>query len=211
MKTILVSLIVIANSFMSFETFAQDGLAIGAKPEKLDLLLENATGKKTTIAQLAKNEGLVVVFSCNTCPFVVGSSEFEGWEKQYNDLFDYANEKGFGFVLVNSNEAKRGGDDSMSNMKKRAKAKSYKMSYLLDENSIIANEFGAKTTPHVYLLDDNLVLQYKGSIDNSWDSKIDNPTPYLKNAIDQQLKGSIDEKETRPVGCSIKRVNSKTK
>lgn len=211
MKTILVSLIVIVNSFISFETFAQDGLAIGAKPEKLDLQLENATGKKTTIAQLAKNEGLVVVFSCNTCPFVVGSSEFEGWEKQYNDLFDYANEKGFGFVLVNSNEAKRGGDDSMSNMKKRAKAKSYKMSYLLDENSIIANEFGAKTTPHVYLLDDNLVLQYKGSIDNSWDSKIDNPTPYLKNAIDQQLKGSIDEKETRPVGCSIKRVNSKTK
>lgn len=211
MKTILAPLFFIVFSFVASEVLAQDGLAIGAKPNGIETVLENATGQKSSLSGQMKKEGLIIVFSCNSCPFVVGSPEFEGWEKQYNDLYTYANEKGFGFVLVNSNEGKRDGDDSFSNMKKRAKAKKYKMAYLMDTNSELANEFGAKTTPHVYLLDNNFILQYKGSIDNSWDSKVEIPTAYLKNAIDQQLSGTIDEKETRPVGCSIKRVNSKTK
>ncbi len=83
----------------------------------------NIDKKATTLENQIKKKGLIVVFSCNTCPFVVGNDDFSGWEKQYNNLFDLASTSEIGFVLVNSNEAKREGDDSFKEMQKHAKKK----------------------------------------------------------------------------------------
>ena len=74
----------------------------------------NSEGLSLTLA--AKKNGLVVVFSCNTCPFVVGSESFPGWENQYNALFEQAVQQQIGFILVNSNEGKRDGADSFTEM-----------------------------------------------------------------------------------------------
>ena len=117
--------------------------------------MKNANGDPSNIRLESKENGVIVVFSCNTCPFVVGSSYFPGWENQYNALHSMAQNNDIGFVLINSNEAKRDGVDSFEEMKKHAKKNNYLMSYLLDENSKLANFLKAKTTPHVFFFDAN--------------------------------------------------------
>jgi hypothetical protein len=170
-------------------------------------LTDVVTQGKMAIKDYKKEKGLVVVFSCNTCPFVVGTPDFPGWERQYNDLFDKASKMNIGFVLVNSNEGKRAKDDSSEEMKKHVDEKGYKMPYLLDVNSAFANSLEAKTTPHVYLFNEDLKLVYSGSIDNIWDNKRTEDIPYLVNAMNALSQGKkIKPAATPPKGCSIKRT-----
>jgi len=174
-------------------------------------LMKNANGEPSNIKNENKNNGVIVVFSCNTCPFVVGSSHFPGWENQYNNLFSIANDNEIGFVLINSNEAKRKGDDSYDKMIDRVKGQKYSMSYLLDEKSTLANSLRAKTTPHVFFFDGSFRLIYSGSIDNLWDGKRKKDVPFLKNAITSHLKNKkIKPKDTPPKGCSIKRAKKQS-
>ncbi len=194
-------------------TFAQDEtgikLEIGQKAPLTEYKLPDVNGEFHTLKSLKGTNGIIVVFSCNTCPFVVGSNRFEGWEKQYNGLAKYAEEKGMTLVLINSNEAKRDDEDSPEAMKIRAERKGYTMPYLLDANSKVADAFGAKTTPHVYMFDATLKLVYTGCIDNTWDSKAKVVVPYLEQAIREFFKGdAISFPVTPPKGCSIKRVDN---
>jgi len=184
------------------------GLAIGDKAPLTDTEMKATDDQSYTLAKLVGKKGLIVVFSCNTCPFVVGSENFAGWEGQYNSLHEQATAAGVGFVLVNSNEAKRTGDDSMEAMKIHATEQAYTMNYLADENSALANAFGAKTTPHVYFFNENMELIYQGAIDNTVDGKRKKDENYLQLAIRSHLSGQkITENTTPPRGCSIKRVS----
>lgn len=169
--------------------------------------MKNANGTPSNLRLENKKNGLIIVFSCNSCPFVVGTPDFPGWERKYNDLCAFSVSNEIGFVLVNSNEAKRKGDDSFEKMIFRAKKQNYSMSYLLDENSSLANFLKAKTTPHVFFFDHSFRLVYSGSIDNIWNGKRKKDVPYLKNAIASHLKNKkIKPNETSPKGCSIKRI-----
>ncbi|MES2798711.1 MAG: redoxin family protein [Bacteroidota bacterium] len=181
-------------------------LKVGKSAPMADLEMKNTDGTSATLKSSLGENGLLVIFSCNTCPFVVGSDKFAGWEVQYNDLNKMALEGKINTVLVNSNEAKREKDDSMDAMKLRAKDKAYEMAYLLDHDSKLANAFGAKTTPHVYLFNKDLKLVYMGAIDNSWDAQRKNDVNYLKNALTELAGNSkISVKSSDPRGCSIKR------
>ena len=177
------------------------------------LFLDVKTNSKSTLKAHKLEKGLVIIFSCNTCPFVVGTPDFPGWERQYNRLYDQAVKRNIGFVLVNSNERNRQlgiseGVDSQSEMLKRAEEQGYQMPYLFDEKSILANAFGAKTTPHVFLFNEELILVYSGSIDNIWDNKRKEDIPFLINAINALSQGKkIKPSATPPKGCSIKRFN----
>lgn len=182
-------------------------LEIGQKAPLTEYTLQNLEGELVTLKGLNQANGIIVVFSCNTCPFVVGSDKFEGWEKDYNDLAAYAAENKMAFVLVNSNQAKREDEDSFEAMRQHAEKNGYTMPYLLDANSTLANAFGAKTTPHVYMFNAEMKLVYKGSIDNSWDSKREADIPYLMQAMRQLVNGmEITMPESAPKGCSIKRI-----
>lgn len=182
-------------------------LKFGKKVPLTGELLENIDGNSHSLESLKKEHGLIVIFSCNTCPFVVGNEDFEGWEKQYNDLYDAAQKNGLGLVLINSNEAKRDGDDSLEKMKSHAAKANYKMHYLVDKNSELANAFGAKTTPHVFVINNESKLVYKGSIDNIWDSKRINLEPYLYETMAHLSEGKeLKNNDTPPRGCSIKRL-----
>lgn len=173
----------------------------------VDLKMKGTDSKDYSIKSASLKNGIIVMFSCNTCPFVVGNENFPGWQKDYNQLYDLAKEAEIGLILVNSNEAKRNGDDSFKAMKKHAKSNKYKMPYLVDSNSELANAFEAKTTPHVFILDSEFKLKYRGSIDNTWDSKRDKTINYLKNAIEElKNKQAITINLTEPRGCSIKRT-----
>lgn len=185
----------------------EEGLNIGKAAPLTTLEMSNVDNTIQTLEKLKMKKGLLVVFSCNTCPFVVGSSDFAGWEKQYNEIHALSQKAEIGMVLINSNEGKRADEDSFEAMQKHAKEMGYTMSYLLDKNSELANAFGANRTPHVYLLDKDLKLVYKGSIDNSWDPKRTEESNSLKNAIANVSNDEIVKVNTTvAVGCSIKRV-----
>lgn len=171
-----------------------------------DVKMKNVQGGELSLNDAKKEKGLIVVFSCNTCPFVVGTPDFPGWERQYNELNELATKNNIGFVLVNSNEAKREGADSFDAMVEHAKEKQYTMPYLVDLNSQLANALKAVTTPHIYMFNANMELVYVGSIDNIWDSKRKSDEAYLKNAIQALAEGKkIKPANTAAKGCSIKR------
>lgn len=207
MKTRITILCALASLALISFTFLRDDFSIGDEAPLSDKQLENIDGTKLSLKSVAKENGVLVVFTCNTCPFVVGSDNFPGWERTYNDLHKSASEAGVGMILVNSNEAKRDGDDSMAEMQAHAKDKAYTMPYVVDAGSALANSFGAKTTPHVYLLDSKMRLTYCGSIDNTWDSKRTADINYLANALEAVKKNQkIEISTSEPRGCSIKRV-----
>jgi peroxiredoxin len=187
-------------------TFGQ--IKLKEKAPLSDVKMQNTQGESLSLNDSKKEKGLIVVFSCNTCPFVVGTPDFPGWERQYNDLYALATKNNIGFVVVNSNEGKRANVDSFEEMVKHAQEKGYQMPYLMDEKSQLANAFGAKTTPHVFFFNGEMSLIYMGSIDNIWDNKRTSDVPYLPNAIQALSEGKkMKPNSTPPKGCSIKRLN----
>ena len=112
-------------SLFSAGTFAvnfndtAEGLEIGSEAPLVNKKMTATDGNAYALADLKKDRGLLVIFSCNSCPFVVGRGDSEGWEGRYNGLAKHAQVANVGMVLVNSNAAKRTGDDSLSEMVKR--------------------------------------------------------------------------------------------
>lgn len=181
---------------------AHETLAIGSKAPLTDFKMNSTSGENTSLNDIKKSKGTLVVFSCNTCPFVIA------WEDRYPELAELSEKNNIGMVLINSNEAKREGDDSIEKMKSHAKEKGYEsISYLVDPSSKLANAFGAKTTPHIFLFDNNWELVYEGAIDDNYKSKEEVTAKYLENALNNLSAGkTIDPNDTKAIGCSIKRV-----
>lgn len=182
-------------------------LQLGSALPASDTKMKDVSGKDLSLKELVGKNGLLVVFSCNTCPFVVGSEGSEGWEGRYPELAAYSARFGVGVAFVNSNEAKRDAGDSFADMQKRYADKKYNGHYLLDAGSVVADAFGARTTPHVFLYNKDMKLAYKGAIDDNVGSAAAVKERWLQNAIDHMVAGkAIDPATTRNVGCSIKRV-----
>lgn len=199
--TVLLLAACAALSFSSGDSEKYKTLSLGEQVPKQELKMKDPSGKEFALTDLKKGKGLLVIFSCNTCPFVIA------WEDRYPLLGELCSKTEVGMVLINSNEARRSGDDSMEEMKKHAREKKYNTPYLLDSNSELANAFGARTTPHVFLFDKDLKLVYKGAIDDKSGEAAQVKEHYLKNAIENLTSGSsINPAETKAVGCSIKRV-----
>ncbi|MFB6317474.1 thioredoxin family protein [Saccharicrinis sp. FJH54] len=176
-------------------------LEIGDKAPYTTYKMENTNGKMYSFDDVKKENGTLVIFSCNTCPFVLA------WENRYPKVAELAKENKVGMILVNSNHMKRDGDDSMEAMKKHAAEHQYKWPYVVDENSKLANAYGAMTTPHVFLFDKNDKLVYIGAIDDNYKDASAVKDFYLKDALVSLAAGKdIAENVTRATGCSIKRM-----
>jgi len=178
----------------------------GPELELADATREDDAGK--TLASVATERGLLVVFTSNTCPFVVGNGpKSEGWEGRYRDLSAFARKLNVGIVFVNSNEAKRNAGESIEEMRVRAKTYKYQAPYLLDEGHKLADAFGARTTPHVFLFDATQSLVYLGAIDDNVDSAKKVKKAWLKDALTAMVaKQPIKVPQTKNLGCSIKRI-----
>jgi thioredoxin-related protein len=205
MKTIFFTFL----CFVSFGLYSQiNSLKIGDLAPLQDRKMAINQKEAMSLKDAMGENGLIVIFSSNSCPFVVGFEDksFAGWENQYNTIFEKATAAKTNVILVNSNEAKRSNGESISDMVERKNLKGFKMPYLLDENSELANAFGGKTTPHVFFFDKNYKLIYIGSIDNSFEEKRKKEINYLINAIEAHSTGKkIKPNSTSPKGCSIKR------
>ena len=175
-------------------------LTIGDKATHTDVKMTGISGENVSLADLKMENGIVVIFSCNTCPFVLA------WEDRYNDIYTWAKANKVGMAMLNSNFQKRSGDDSLEAMKKHAREKGYNFPYLIDKESLLANAYGGQTTPHVFLFDKDFNLVYKGAIDDNFKNASEVKETYLKDAISSLAKGEkIAVSETKPMGCSIKR------
>ncbi|MCG6186419.1 redoxin domain-containing protein [Maribellus maritimus] len=173
---------------------------LGDKAALTHVKMLDVSGEKISLGEAQKDNGLVVIFSCNTCPFV------KQWEDRYPEIKKWADKNDVGMMVLNSNYQNRDGVDSYEAMQKHAETKGYNFHYVVDEESQIANAFGGQTTPHVFLFDSNMELAYKGAIDDSYKSADEVNQAYLKDAIISLANNEkIAVTETKPTGCSIKR------
>jgi peroxiredoxin len=171
-------------------------LQLGARAPDFDL--PGVDGKRHSLSSFAAKSILVVIFSCNHCPYV---KDYE--TRMVSIQKDYAS-KGVQFVAINSNDDKAYPEDSFPEMVKRAKERGFNFPYLRDESQKVVEAYGAVCTPHVFAFDSNRVLKYRGRIDDSRDaSKVTNHD--LRNALEDMVAGrSVRTPDTRPFGCSIK-------
>ena len=140
------------------------------------------------------------MFSCNTCPWVVKN------QQRTKDISAYAQQKGIGVILVNSNEGQRNGDDAYSAMQAYAKNQGYIWYFVVVEDNKLADAFGASRTPECFLFNAEGKLVYHGAIDDNPGNENEVNRHHLKTAVDEMLQGKdIEVKTSRSVGCAIKR------
>ena len=176
-------------------------IAIGTEIPLVEYKMEDVSGEIVSLNSVKKKNGLLVIFSCNTCPFVLG------WQDRYIPLGDWTLENNIGFVLVNSNEAQRNDVDGLEKMRVHAATNKYNTFYTVDKNSELADAFGATRTPEVFLFDGNGKLVYKGAIDDNSEDANAVLKPYLGVALQSLLNGvEINSNATKSIGCTIKRL-----
>ena len=194
----MINKIIFLVSLLFFNVQAKE-LSIGSEILGVDYILKNIDGNDTTLDKLKKSNGILVVFSCNTCPWVIR------WQDRYNILSAFSRKNDIGFVAVNSNARLHESVDSMDEMIYHATANEYGFPYVLDEDAKLAKAFGAMKTPHVYLFNSDNKLVYTGAIDDNAKSAKKVKNNYLMDAI--RALGSnkkIKISETKALGCSIK-------
>jgi len=194
----ILSLSVMAS--FAFKT-SIDPLPIGASIPSPDKKMKDITGKEVSFRDAMNKKGLLVMFSCNTCPIV------RAYQSRTIEVCKYAKDKQIGLVLLNSNEAYRSNGDSYNDMKDYASEQGYNWPYVLDVNSAMANAFGASRTPECFLFNVDGKLVYHGAIDDNQNGPDEVTRKHLIVAMDEMLAGKdISVKNTRSVGCNIKRL-----
>ena len=164
-----------------------------------DFKLKSVDGKMYSMADYKDAKGFIVVFTCNHCPFAVK------YEDRVIELAKKYKSKGYVLLAINPNDPAAAPDDSYELMKVRAKEKGFTFPYLFDEGQKIYPQYGATKTPHVFLLDKNLIVKYIGAIDDNVEDASAVKVKFLENAIASLEKGQEPEVPlTKAIGCSIK-------
>jgi peroxiredoxin len=175
-------------------------LRIGDKAP--DFNLPGVEGKVYSFVVFQDKPVLVVMFTCNHCPYV----------RAYEDRLiaiqrDYA-DRGVSLVAINANDARNYPADSFPNMVKRAEAKGYNFPYLRDEDQAVAAAYGATYTPEIFVLDRERRLRYAGRIDDNWQQPQKATSHDLRNALEALLnKQPVPKAETHAIGCTVKWAN----
>lgn len=180
---------------------AQQSIPLGAEIPLADHHMKSVTEKVLSIKEVMGENGVIVMFSCNTCPYVIKN------QKRTIEISKYAASNGFGVIIINSNEAYRDKDDSFEAMKKYAEEQGYQWPYVVDEASKVADAFGASRTPEIFVFNNKGILVYKGAIDDNPSDASNVKRTHLKEAIDEIVAGKeVSVKESKSVGCTIKRT-----
>ena len=151
-----------------------------------------------TVALFENYELLLIVFSCNHCPYV---KAYEGRIKDLQSRY----RDGMQVVAINSNDSGKYHEDSFENMKNRARDEKFNFVYLIDETQETAKAFGASHTPEFYLFNKERKLVYRGKFDDNWKEPEKVTNNYLIEAIDEVLaRKEVSVPETFSIGCTIK-------
>jgi peroxiredoxin len=165
-------------------------LEIGAKAPEFKAL-PGVDGKEYSLGEMKDAKVVVVCFTCNNCPVAVAYEDrFVEFSKKYGN-------KGVKFVAINANRR----TEDLAAMKTRAEEKGFNFPYTFDKSGKLATEYGARVTPHIFVLDQNRSVAYVGAFDD--DQK--NPSKqYVADAVDALLAGKkVETTKTKAVGCGI--------
>lgn len=172
-------------------------LEIGEKAP--DFKLKATDGNVYELSDFSDVETLVVFFTCNHCPYVIGSDEVtRETVLRYQD-------KGVRFVAINSNSPNTYPEDDFEHMVKRMDQYKFPWLYLYDETQEIASKYGALKTPHFYVFDRERKLKYTGrGVDSPRDTSrmTVNDLDRALSEVTQNKKVSVAK--TNPIGCNIK-------
>jgi peroxiredoxin len=190
-------LILFFSSLFLGETTESNGYQPGDKAT--DFKLKSVDGKMYSMADYKDAKGFIVVFTCNTCPFAIK------YEDRINAIAKKYKSKGYVLLAINPNDPEAQPADTYELMQEKAKEKGFVFPYLVDEGQKIYPQYGATKTPHVFLLDKNLIVKYIGAIDDNSDDASAVKEKYLENAI-RALDNGTDPNPalTKAIGCSIK-------
>ena len=179
------------------------------KAEKLQLgdvapafTLKNIDGNMVSLSDYADKKGVILTFTCNTCPYAVM------YEDRINALHAKYAPQGWPVVAIMPNSIVAKPGDSFDNMQTRAKEKNFEFAYLDDSAQKVYPTYGATRTPHIFVLqnsDAGAIVKYIGGIDDNAQDEEAVKTKFLENAIDALNAGNEpDPAFTKAIGCTIK-------
>lgn len=174
-----------------------EGLKVGDTAP--NFMLKNIDGTMKSLSSYPDANGYVIVFTCNHCPYAVM------YEDRLIELHNTFAAQGYPVVAINPNNPETVPEDDFASMQQRAADKSFPFDYLMDEDQVVYPAYGAKRTPHVFLLDANYTVKYIGAIDDNARDASGVQIKYLENAIQALRQGNDPSpSKTKAIGCSIK-------
>ena len=195
------------NQLVFFALFVLSVITLSAQPISVgsvapDFSLTNIDGATISLSDYSNEKGVMVIFSCNPCPYVIA------YEDRIIDLHNRYASQGFPLVLINPNDAEKQPVDSMDEMRVRAEEKNYPFPYLKDEDQSVYEAYGATRTPEIFLLKNNgngeFVVAYTGTVDDNYKDASAVTASYASEAVEALLKGETpNPASTVAIGCSI--------
>ncbi|MCO6458503.1 MAG: thioredoxin family protein [Pirellulaceae bacterium] len=156
-----------------------------------DFKAKGVDGKDYSLDSSKGAKATVLCFTCNNCPVAVA------YEDRFIEFAKKYGEKGVKFVAVNCNTT-----EDLDAMKQRAEEKGFTFPYIYDESGAAARGYGARVTPHLFVLDSNGKVAYRGAFD---DSQSNPSKKYVEDAVNAVLSGkSPAVSSTKAFGCGIK-------
>ena len=173
------------------------GMPVGSPAPPFSL--PGVDGNAWSLDSFADAQLLVVVFTCNHCPYAIAS------EDRLLEIQSDYEDRGVRLVAISSNDAEKYPDDSFALMKERAADKAFTFPYLYDESQEVARAYDAACTPDVFVFDRNRKLIYNGRIDDNWQHPEQVDRQDLRAVLDAALGGrAVDFEHVPSMGCSIK-------
>lgn len=164
-----------------------------------DFKLKGVDGAEWSLANFDGASALVVIFTCNHCPYAVAA------ETRLVALQAEFAERGVRFVAINPNDPERYPDDDFAGMQRRAAERGFNFPYLQDLSQEVARAYDAVCTPDLFLFDASRRLVYNGRIDDNWQTPEAVTREDLRAALEAVLAERPLDFEVQPsMGCSIK-------
>lgn len=194
----------LAASVISMVPVTAADLPDGVKPGDIapNFILNNVDGKRVGLASYLDAKGVILVFTCNHCPYSVK------YEDRIIALHKAFGPKGFPVLAINPNDTVVSPEDSFAKMQERAQEKSFPFPYLFDADQKVAKAYGARRTPHVFLLKrtpKHFIVEYIGAIDDNPNDANAVDEKFVEKAIAELVDGKpVTTQTTKAIGCTIK-------
>lgn len=196
------------KQFLILSVLTLSALLLNAQPIAVGSVapgfsLKNIDGTTVSLSDYANEKGIMVIFSCNPCPYV------QAYEDRMIALHNEFAPQGVPVVYINPNDPVQSPADSFEEMKKRAAEKNFPFPYLVDEGQQVYPAYGATRTPEIFLLKNEgngrFVVVYTGTVDDNYQDPAAVTAPYAANAVRALLAGNNpDPATTVAIGCTIK-------